>query len=236
MGLFAKKNKQKRPHVTAVIAAAGSSSRMGGGDKLFSLIAGTPVIALTLLAFEQCVDITDIVVAASSESIVPIGDICKEYGVTKAVTVLRGGETRAESVYKALLNAPPEAEFAAIHDGARPLVRPSLISEVVRCAVKHGAAMPIVPLKDTVKLMDGAAVISTPERGSLGAAQTPQVFELGLIKGALTKSMDVTDDAQAVERLGKRIQSVPGDEANIKITVPEDLLFAEALIASRAFT
>jgi 2-C-methyl-D-erythritol 4-phosphate cytidylyltransferase len=229
MKLFTKKNNQKRPHVTAVIAAAGFSARMGEIDKLFAPILGTPVIALTLLAFEQCEDITDIIIATSSDSIVPIGDICKEYNITKALTVLRGGETRAESVLAALLNAPPEAEFAAIHDGARPLVKPYLISDVVRCAVKHNAAIPVVPLVDTIKLLDGSAILSTPDRNTLGAAQTPQVFEIGLIKGALTKSPDVTDDAQAVEHIGAKVRTVPGHPGNIKITVPEDLRIAEAL-------
>jgi len=230
MGFFSKKNKQKRPHVTAVIAAAGASSRMGGENKLFAPILGTPVIALTLLAFEQCDDITDIVISASSDAIIPIGDICKEYNITKVITILRGGETRAESVLAALLNAPPEAEFAAIHDGARPLVKPYLISDVVQCAIKHSAAVPVVPLTDTIKIMDGTTIVSTPDRSSLGAAQTPQVFEVGLIKGALTKSLDITDDAQAVERMGIHIKTVPGHDSNIKITIPEDLMIAEALM------
>lgn len=231
MGLFSKKVKVRRPHVTAVIAAAGSSSRMGGENKLFSPLLGTPVIAHTLLAFEQCDDITDIVIATTSESIVPIGDICKQYGITKVITIMRGGQTRVESVYTALLNVPPETEFVAVHDGARPLIKPFLISDVVQCAVKHGAAVPVVPLRDTIKIMDGTVIMSTPDRAALGAAQTPQVFELGLLKGALTKSTDVTDDAQAVELMGVHIKSVPGQYCNIKITTPEDLIIAEALMA-----
>lgn len=230
---FSKKVNTKRPHVTAVIAAAGSSSRMGGENKLFSLLLGTPVLAHTLLAFEQCEDITDIIIATTSESIVPIGDICKEHGITKIITIMRGGQTRVESVYTALLNVPAETEFVAVHDGARPLVKPFMISDVVQCAVKHGAAVPVVPVRDTIKIMDGMTIISTPERASLGAAQTPQVFELGLLKGALTKSIDVTDDAQAVERMGIHIKSVTGQNDNIKITTPEDLIVAEALMSRR---
>ncbi|MCL1820036.1 MAG: 2-C-methyl-D-erythritol 4-phosphate cytidylyltransferase [Oscillospiraceae bacterium] len=234
MALFSKKPKKiKRPYVTAVIAAAGVSSRMDGLDKLFALLSGIPVIAHTLLAFERCEDITDIIIAASSDSIVPIGDICKQYCIEKPVTILRGGETRVESVYNALINAAPEAEYAAIHDGARPLITPELISDIVRSAVKHGACVPIVPMKDTVKIMKDGNIVSTPDRSVLGAAQTPQVFEIGLIKGALTKSPDVTDDAQAVEQMGIHIISVPGRGDNIKITTPEDLAAAEALLAAR---
>ena len=233
MGFF-KSKANKRPRVAAIIAAAGMSSRMGGTDKLFAPLFGVPILAHTFLAFEHCDYIDEIIVAAASESIVPIGDLCKGYGITKATQILRGGESRTESVYAALMSAPPETEYAAIHDGARPLVKPALIAEVVECAFKYGAAVPATPLTDTVKSTDGGNIIKTVDRNALRAVQTPQVFQIGLIKGALTKaireSAALTDDCAAVERIGMKVKIVAGSPGNIKITAPADLAIAEALM------
>ncbi|GHV33497.1 2-C-methyl-D-erythritol 4-phosphate cytidylyltransferase [Clostridia bacterium] len=240
MGLFSrKKNKVRvRPYTAAVISAAGSSSRMGGTDKLFAKLLGIPVIAHTLLAFERSDAISEIVIASSEQNILPIGDICREFDIKKVTHVLRGGATRMESVYTALLNVSGKAEYAAIHDGARPLVTTELIDSVAACAHKNGAAIPVVPLKDTIKLLKNGVAVSTPNRADYGAAQTPQVFQLGIIKGAMTRALEqkleLTDDASALERLGMRIQTVAGSLDNIKITTPEDLAVAEALYANRA--
>ncbi len=242
MGLFRKKtdNNHTRPFTAAVIPAAGSSSRMDGVNKLFVEIVGVPVIAHTLLAFQHAPQIDEIVITTSSDSILPMGDIVKNYGITKVSTILCGGATRTESVYAGLLNVDPRAEYVAIHDGARPLVTATIIEELLACAIKHGAAVPIVPLKDTVKRMDGTVVLSTPDRATLGAVQTPQVFQLGLIKGALTKAMTekwkLTDDASALEQMGMKIQSVAGRHDNLKITTPEDVVIAEALLLLRGQT
>ncbi|GHU93836.1 2-C-methyl-D-erythritol 4-phosphate cytidylyltransferase [Clostridia bacterium] len=240
MGLFSrKKNKVNiRPITAAVIPAAGSSSRMGGSDKLFALLSGIPVIAHTLLAFERSEAISEIVVATSDNNVLPIGDICREYEIKKVTHILRGGATRTESVYAALLNVGAKTEYVAIHDGARPLVAPGLIDGVADCAYKNGAAIPVVPLKDTIKLLKGGVAVATPNRADYGAVQTPQVFQIEIIKGALTRAIeekwDITDDASALERLGMRIQTVPGSDDNIKITTRGDLAAAEALYANRA--
>lgn len=240
MGLFSKKNKaQRRPRTAAVIAAAGLSSRMGGVNKLFAPVCGVPVIAHTLMAFERCASIDEIIVVTTSESIIPVGDICKEYGITKATHILCGGAERMDSVYAALLNVRPETEYVAIHDGARPLVRPELIAEVLECAYIHGASAPVVPIKDTIKVMDGTVIVTTADREKFGAVQTPQAFQLPLIKGALSKAVQdgvkLTDDCAALERMGMKIQSVAGYGDNIKITTPEDLTAAEAFMSQARY-
>ncbi|MCL2084818.1 MAG: 2-C-methyl-D-erythritol 4-phosphate cytidylyltransferase [Oscillospiraceae bacterium] len=210
---------------------------MRGTDKLFVPLLGLPVIARTLSAFQACGYIDEIVVVTSGDLILPISDVCKEYGITKATQILLGGETRTRSVYNGLMSLPAKAEFAAVHDGARPLITPELISDTVKHAYKDGAAAPVVELRDTVKRVNGEVITATVDRGSLAAVQTPQVFQLGLIKGALTKALSenwvLTDDTAALERLGMRIRSVPGRHDNIKITVPEDIFIAEALLSAR---
>ena len=125
----------------------------------------------------------------------------------------------------------------AIHDGARPLITSKVISDTVRKAAKFGAAAPAVPVKDTIKVVHGGVVESTPERSSLYAVQTPQVFEADLLKAALQAAVDneamITDDCSAVELLGKVVFLVDGDESNIKITTPIDMVFAEAILQER---
>ncbi|GHV05863.1 2-C-methyl-D-erythritol 4-phosphate cytidylyltransferase [Clostridia bacterium] len=211
--------------------------RMGGTDKLFAELLGTPVIAHTLLAFQRSASISEIVIAASESNILPIGDICKRYDITKVTHILRGGKTRTESVYAALLNVSGKTEYAAVHDGARPLITPELIDKIAETAAIHGAALPVVPLKDTIKLLKNGVALSTPNRADYGAAQTPQIFQLGLLKGALTRALEdkweLTDDASALERMGMRLQTVAGLDENIKITTPADLALAEALLTAR---
>ena len=236
---FLKKMREnRRPRCTALVAAAGSSSRMGGVNKLLQPLDGVPVLARTLTALQLARQVDGIVIAAREEDLVEISRLCHTYGITKCAKVVRGGETRAHSVLLAALEAPPETELLAVQDGARPLVTPELIDRVISAAARCGAAAPAVPVKDTVKsVREGGAVAETLDRSSLRAVQTPQVFEASLLKAALQSAVEqeipVTDDSSAVERLGKVVFLVEGDEENLKITTPTDLILAEAVLQAR---
>lgn len=236
---FLKKIREaRRPRCAALVAAAGSSSRMGGVNKLLEPLDGIPVLARTLTALQLAEQVDEIVVATREEDLVEISQLCRTYGISKCTKVIRGGDSRVHSVLLAALEASPEASLLAVQDGARPLATPELIDRVIAAAGRCGAAAPAVPVKDTVKVVrDGGAVAQTLVRESLRAVQTPQVFEADLLKAALQSAVDkgtaVTDDCSAVEQLGKVVFLVEGDEANIKITTPIDLTLAEAILQAR---
>ena len=238
MAFFKKFREAQRPRCTALVAAAGSSTRMGGGNKLLLPLDGVPVLVRTLTALQQARRVDEIVIAAREEELVEISRLCRTYGITKCAKVVRGGESRAHSVLLAALEAGEDAELLAVQDGARPLVTPELIDAVAEAAARTAAAAPAVPVKDTVKAVraDGT-VEQTLDRGALRAVQTPQIFESSLLKAALQSAVEgnvpVTDDCSAVERLGKRVYLVEGDEENLKITTPVDLILAEAILRSR---
>lgn len=236
--LFRKIREANRPFCTALVAAAGSSSRMGGVDKLMEFLDNVPVLMRTLTALQQADSIDEIVIATRESALVDISALCKTYGITKCTKVVRGGESRCHSVLLAALEASPEAKLLAVQDGARPLVTPELIDRTVEAAAKCGAAAPAVPVKDTIKTVaEDGAVTGTPDRSTLRAVQTPQVFETDLLKAALQSALEnevsVTDDCSAVERLGKVVYLIDGDEENLKITTPMDLVVAEAILAER---
>lgn len=236
---FLKKVREaRRPRCTALVAAAGSSRRMGGVNKLLEPLGGVPVLVRALSALQAAGGVDEIVVAAREEDILEISQLCRTYGITKCSKVIRGGENRVHSVLLAALEASPSAELLAVHDGARPLATPELIDRVIAAAARCSAAVPAVAVKDTVKAFrEGGAVEATLDRERLRAVQTPQVFQAGLLKAALQAALEqeapVTDDASAVERLGKAVYLVEGEEENLKITTPMDLLLAEALVAAR---
>lgn len=236
---FLRKIKERRrPRCAALVAAAGSSSRMGGVNKLLELLDGVPVLVRTLTALEQAVLVDEIVIAAREEDLVEISRLCHTYGISKCTKVIRGGGSRAHSVLLAALEVSPDTELLAVQDGARPLVTPALIDAVIAAAERCGAAAPAVPVKDTVKVAgDDGVVKETLDRGTLRAVQTPQVFERDLLKAALQQAVEeqlpVTDDCSAVERLGKVVYLIEGDEENLKITTPMDLILAEAILQAR---
>ena len=236
---FLKKVKERRrPRCAALVAAAGSSRRMGGVNKLLEPLDGIPVLVRTLTSLQSSQRVDEIVVATREEDLVEISQLCRTYGISKCTKVIRGGDSRVHSVLLAALEASPEASLLAVQDGARPLATPELIDRVIAAAGRCGAAAPAVPVKDTVKVVrDGGAVAQTLVRESLRAVQTPQVFEADLLKAALQSAVDkgtaVTDDCSAVEQLGKVVFLVEGDEANIKITTPIDLTLAEAILQAR---
>ena len=238
MAFFKKFREAQRPRCTALVAAAGSSTRMGGGNKLLLPLDGVPVLVRTLTALQQARRVDEIVIAAREEELVEISRLCRTYGITKCAKVVRGGESRAHSVLLAALEAREDSELLAVQDGARPLVTPELIDAVAEAAARTAAAAPAVPVKDTVKAVraDGT-VEQTLDRGALRAVQTPQIFESSLLKAALQSAVEgnvqVTDDCSAVERLGKRVYLVEGDEENLKITTPVDLILAEAILQAR---
>ena len=238
LSFFKKMKESSRPRCTALVAAAGSSRRMGGVNKLLEPLDGIPVLARTLTALQLAKRVDEIVVASREEDLLDISDLCHTYGITKCSKVVRGGASRVHSVLLAALEAPTESELLAVQDGARPLVTPELIDQVVSAAARCGAAAPAVLIKDTVKeVRDGGAVDRTLNREVLRAVQTPQVFDAELLKAALQAALEredfVTDDCSAVERLGKVVFLVDGDEENIKITTPVDMVVAEAILEAR---
>ncbi len=216
----------------AVIVAAGSASRMGGIDKVMAELDGEPMICRTVRAFQECDAIKEIVIVTRGDLIMPISDLCRGYSKVKAVVA--GGSSRQESVSMGLNALSDKVKLAAIQDGARPLVTWQLIDRVVRAAHTYGAAAPAVPVKDTIKVVAGGVVDRTPDRKTLQAVQTPQVFDFDMIRGALKKAKEdeaeVTDDCSAVERLGMSVKIVEGDERNIKVTTPMDLKIAKMLL------
>ena len=216
----------------AVIVAAGNASRMGGIDKVMAPLEGEPMIVRTVRTFQLCDVIKEIVIVTRPDLIRPITELCR--GFDKVKLVVAGGSSRQESVGLGLNALSKKVKLAAIQDGARPLITWQVIDRTVRAAHSYGAAAPAVPVKDTIKVVTGGVVKETPDRKTLQAVQTPQVFDIDLIRGALKKAQDdqaeVTDDCSAVERLGMRVKIVEGDERNIKVTTPMDLMIAEMLL------
>ena len=219
----------------AVIVAAGNATRMGGIDKTTALLAGEPVIVHTVRAFQNCDAIKEIVVVTRSDLLMQVSALCHDFSKVRAIVV--GGDNRVASVQNGLSALSSKARLVAVQDGARPLVSFEVIDRTVRAAHSYGAAAPGIPVKDTIKCVAGGLIASTPERKSLQAVQTPQVFDKDILRGALKKAVkdgaEITDDCSAVERMGMRIRMVEGDERNIKITTPMDLKLAEMLLEDR---
>ena len=216
----------------AVIVAAGSASRMGGIDKVMAPLAGEPMIVRTVRAFQQAEAVKEIIIVTRADLIPRITSMCGKYDKVRAVVV--GGKDRAESVRNGLNALSSKVKLAAVHDGARPLISQAVIDRTVRAAHTYGAAAPAVPVKDTIKVVEGGMVTTTPDRNTLKAVQTPQVFDFDLLRGALKKAAadgaPITDDCSAVELIGFKVKIVEGDERNIKVTTPMDLNVAQMLL------
>lgn len=231
------RKKEETPHCSAVIVAAGSSQRMGS-DKLLHNLGIMPVLARTLLVFQDCELVDEIVVVTRMEKLEEVAELCKKYRIEKASKVICGGATRMESALAGVSEVKKKAKLIAIHDGARPLVSVELIENTVRAAAKYKAAVPAIKSVDTLKLAeDGETVTGGLDRELVLRVQTPQVFDADLIKGALTfaaeKKLPLTDDCSAVELMGVKARIVPGEEDNIKLTTPRDMLFAAAILKDR---
>lgn len=229
-----KKKKSAPAAVCAVIVAAGSSRRMGGENKLLLPLAGAPVLAHTLSAFEKCATVRDIVLVCREQDIIPYTDLARAFGISKLRTVTRGGDSRTASVLAGITAAPEDTVLVAVHDGARPLVSEAVITEAVYAAAECGAAAPVVPVKDSIKRIENGCIAADVPRDTLAAVQTPQVFRREVLLRALREAQrqgrSFTDDCAAVEALGQTVRATHGSYENIKITTPEDIPAAEAFL------
>ena len=216
----------------AVIVDSGNASRMGGIDKVMAPLKGEPMIVRTVRTFQQNKLIREIVIVTREDLVEPITKLCNIF--PKVKIVVPGGADRSDSVRAGLKALSKGLKMVAIHDGARPLITDQVIDRTVRAAHTYSAAAPGVPVKDTVKIVEGGVVLETPDRSTLQAVQTPQVFDLDLLHGALTKAkqdkITITDDCSAVEHMGMSVKMVEGDERNMKVTTPMDLKIAEMLL------
>ena len=223
-----------KPFITSIIAAAGSSSRMNGINKLLYKIDGIPVIARTIDKFNSNDNISEIVISARSSDIETIKEIVAEYNFSKVIAIVDGGDTRALSVKNSVAASSNKTEYFAIHDGARPLITESVINETINNAIKHRAAVAGVRVKDTIKVVDGGFIENTPERSTLWAVHTPQIFEKNLYLEASANAenckLEITDDSMLVEMLGVKVFMVNDEYSNIKITTPDDLSIVEQYI------
>lgn len=223
--------------VSAVIVAAGSSRRMGF-DKLYAPLAGKPVLYWSLAAFNACSEIDEIIVVTREDKIEDVERLVKSGGLNKVGKIVPGGAERHLSVWTGLkVITGDHSEFVGVHDGARPLVTPELISGCLALAQKESASVCATPIPDTVKRAADSVITESVDRQNLWAMQTPQFFSTPLILQAyaalMTRNEVVTDEVSAVQRLGKRVTLFQTEEHNFKITYPRDLELAEQIFASR---
>jgi 2-C-methyl-D-erythritol 4-phosphate cytidylyltransferase len=220
----------------AIIAAAGTGSRMASDrPKQFLQLAGTPIIFHTLKPFELCDSIQEVIVVLPAEESAEFLAQAGKYGLRKLTRVVPGGATRADSVKRGLMAIrSATAEIVAVHDGVRPFVTVEEITETVAAAQRDGAAILATPVTDTIKLVEGDAVVKTVERRTLRHALTPQCFRYELLRRAYDQvdvdDPSLTDESALVERLGQRVTIVDGSPRNIKITTPRDLVIAETFL------
>jgi 2-C-methyl-D-erythritol 4-phosphate cytidylyltransferase len=225
--------------VTAIIVAAGESSRMGLGiSKQFIPLLGEPVLKHTITAFEKSYIIDSIVVVCRPQDKIAISAIIKENSFKKVDAIVCGGNSRGQSVSNGIAGADPNTTHFAIHDGARPLISVEDIESVVKGAFKAKATTLGTFVTDTIKVIDQENyIVSTPVRSKLRAVQTPQVFEKELymkaLKSAEEKGLDFTDDCQLVENIGERVKVIIGSEDNIKLTTQNDIAIAENILKGR---
>ncbi len=221
--------------ITAIFPAAGQSRRMGSSvNKNFLSVGDTPILLMTIRAFLGSIDNLIVVAAADEISLIEKMIV----GIEKPYRIVAGGSERQYSIANALKILPPSTEIVLVHDAARPLVSLETIKNVIDSARKFGGAIAAVPSKNTIKVIDADGFVeSTPSRASLVEVQTPQGFRREILLEAYARAERDgflgTDDASLVERLGVRVKVVTSDYRNIKITTPEDLQIAEALLGGR---
>jgi 2-C-methyl-D-erythritol 4-phosphate cytidylyltransferase len=221
---------------SAIIVAAGRSERMGANlDKAFLSLGPRPVVAYSLMAFESCPDIDQIVLVVRRDRLAAAKGMAQMFGISKLRQIVAGGARRQDSVRNGLAALAPETRCVAVHDAARPLVTPELISATVQSALKHGSGVAATRLVDTIKRVErGTVVAGTMDRSKLWAVQTPQTFLIELLRRAYDmlaeKGETVTDESAAVEMLGEPVRLVEWQRPNIKITVAEDLPVAAAIL------
>ena len=226
--------------VVAVVPAGGTGKRMGAGTpKQFLMLGGVPMMLHSLRALERAPSVSEVVlVVPKQDRERALTDVVERYGLKKVMKVVPGGATRQESVHHGLNEVDADVEIVVVHDAVRPFVTEDLIERSIEAARKHGGAIAAVPMKDTPKHVGLDGLIQrTLDRHELWLAQTPQTFRRALVVEAYRKAeiehIRGTDDAALTERLGHTVAIVQGSWENIKITTPEDLILAEAILASR---
>lgn len=234
---MSKVTENEKKYVSAVIVSAGNSTRMGGINKQFLEINGVPVLVHTLQVFDKSNFIDEIIVVTRESDIEDVESLIGAYDINKVSKVVKGGETRQMSVLNGVVSTSNDADYVAIHDGARPLVTVKVISDTLEQAILFGAAATGVKVKDTVKQVNvDNDIIATPDRAFLRFIQTPQIFDKSLYLDAVNtveNSKDFTDDCMLIEAYGKTVKFVDGDYENIKITTPEDVELAECYLRRR---
>lgn len=220
--------------VGAIIVAAGKSSRMGGEDKVFAVIAGKALLAHTIDVFDSCSSVDEVVIVLSEDNIHRAEALVRRHQWPKVSALCVGGLRRQDSVREGLRNLC-DCDWVVVHDGARPCVGPELIERGLEEARESGAAIAALPVTDTVKVVSPDCFVEeTLPRQRLWAAQTPQVFRSDVISEAHQRAEGyATDDAALVERLGHRVKVYRGSDVNIKVTTPDDLVIAEAFLKGK---
>lgn len=219
---------------SAIIVAAGKSERMGSNtDKAFLSLGPKPVVAWSLLAFEQCQDIDQIVLVVRKDQVIAAKSVVQMFGISKIRSVVAGGGRRQDSVLNGINEVDPDTRVIIVHDGARPCVTPELISETIKSAKRNGCGVAAARVWDTVKYVErGMTVDHTVDRTKLWSVQTPQAFGAELLRRAYRaveeQKVTVTDEAGAVELLGEPVRLVEWMRPNLKITTAEDLPLAAA--------
>lgn len=222
-----------------LIPAAGSGRRMGSQrNKLLLSLLGKPLLSWTLAAAEASRYISWIGIMGQKADFPDFQAILADLSLTKPVELIQGGATRQESVYNGLQALPPDADRVLIHDGARCLATPDLFDRSAGALLDCQGLIVAIPVKDTIKVVDAARIVQeTPDRSNLWAAQTPQGFEVKLLKKCheegRQKGWEVTDDAALFEKCGLPVRIVEGEETNLKVTTPVDLSVAEFILRQR---
>lgn len=224
---------ENHKYTSAIIAAAGNGTRMKSETaKQFILIDETPVLAITLTAFEKASEIDEIIIVTRETDIDAVKNLAEKFNISKLSSVVCGGETRQESISNAL--EAVKGDIVLIHDGARPFVTQKQINSVAASLYINDAAALGIPVTDTIKSVDGDIITGTIDRSTLVSIQTPQGFKTEIIKKAhsvaKTNGLSATDDCALCEHMGIKVKVVTGSPANIKLTTPDDLMFADGIL------
>lgn len=223
------------PVAAAIIVAAGRGTRLGAPDKILLPLAGTPLLAHSVAAAEAADTVADIIIVAGMHTKATIEQLMARSNWRKVRHVALGGERRQDSVEAGLRLIPDDIDVVAVHDGARPLATAEMFDACIRAAARAGAAITAIPVTDTLKRVVDNCIVETVPRAHLWAAQTPQAFRTQVLRDAFAYAtahhIEVTDEAGLLEALGVAVEVVAGSSSNLKITRPEDLSIAEALLA-----
>lgn len=225
------------PDTSGILVCAGNATRMQGQNKILLPLEQTNVIGMSMLAMEHCDRIAEFIVVARPSDHAAIQKTIADLQLKKCSAIVPGGATRQESVLNGVRAASKETKLFAIHDGARPLVKPEHIAAVIHDAEVFGGATLGVPVKDTIKVVNDGLIVDTPYRPNLYSTQTPQVFQKRIyfeaVDFALEHHLDFTDDCQLAEAINCKVYMTVGDYTNLKITTPEDIFIARMLLEKR---